>query len=700
MDFQGLSEHLLQYSGDIVSNLLPGGRLEGSEWCCADLKGGRGDSCRVNIKTGRWAEFAGDERGNDLISLYSAVHGKTQSQSFHDLSKKYNFECDHSFYHFKHGYPSKTWNYHNKSGAVILTVARYDTKPKKTFCPWQPDGTMRYLSEPRPLYNLHILTARPNDPVLIVEGEKSAEAASIITGGRYICTTWPGGSNASHKADWYVLSGRNILIWPDADKPGIEAADRIAQTLRPIAKQIKILNVSGQPDGWDAADSGFDFDQFIEWAKPRANAITVAASVNQVTAVAQSVAGPAIAAVQVNVCNTDESIDVSGSTIVLWEQLGLALSQQGNPITNMDNVIRIFEGEPSLINTVWLDKFYQRILTENGRPWTDGDTLAMCFKIQRKYGISRISPETVFDAVCVYAAQRQRNEPRDWMESLKWDGKHRIDTFFHTYMGSELTPYTISASKNFWVAIAARTYDPGCQMDNCIVLKGLQGIRKSSSLRIIGGKWYTVAGDNVLSKDFYEILQGKLIIEVAELDGFSRAEVNTIKKVVTNPIDRFRVSYGKLAEDHPRQCIFVATTNEEMPLKDHTGGRRFWPIEVNHVDTELITSDREQLFAEAVHEYKNGSKWYIMPEDETKKIQEDNRQADEWENVINELLSGKPEVTVPEVAALLKIGIDKLDKAHQMRIARCLSVCGYKRITVCRMNKTHKVWILPLKGGN
>lgn len=676
LDFPGLSKTLLERCTQLLPVWLPGGRIEGREYCCADIRGGLGDSFKVNLDTGRWAEFAGDERGGDLIALYASINNKTQGEAFKELTEQFNPNPLKivtppenapvpAMHHPKHGKPTKIWTYHDEAGRVIFYIARYDTPQGKEFMPATWDGRrwqFKSWPKPRPLYNLHKLAQRPNAPVLIVEGEKCADAAETLCGGAYVVTTWPNGAKAHNQAQWEFLRDRNVLIWPDNDAPGKRAGELISGKLLTICKSVKSLNVDGQPDGWDAADAlagGWNWDGFREWAKPRAVKLEI-------------------------VIKQDEPV-VDGAAYVGWEELGLTLTSTGSPVVNIDNVVKVVEGVDDLKNLVWLDTFYHRIFTKwrakDARPWTDADTKHLCFILQREFKIARMSKETVLDAVSVVAAMNEKNEPRDWMDSLMWDNTPRIETFLNKYMGVADSVYSRAISRNFWVGIAARTYWPGCQLDNMLVFKGKQGIRKSSTLRIIGGKWYTAAGDNVLAKDFYEILQGKLIIEVAELAGFHNSEMVVINRVVTNPTDRFRVSYGHIAEDHPRQCIFAATTNEDTPLRDHTGGRRFWPVKCVTILTDEIARDRAQLFAEAVTLYKTGIKWYEVPQIDTEAEQEANRQADAWEEVIGEAVKFKDQITTHEVAGILKITTDKLDRMTQVRIGKCLKVLGFEHST-------------------
>jgi hypothetical protein len=151
-------------------------------------------------------------------------------------------------------------------------------------------------------------------------------------------------------------------------------------------------------------------------------------------------------------------------------------------------VVQALETYPEFKDLFWYDDFLQRGLTGNpAREWTDHDDLETAVKLQGMYGFSQAPVETIRQGITTVMKRRRKNCVRDWLESLRWDGKPRIDTFLANYFGAEDTPYVRAASKNFWIAMTARIYKPGCQVDNMLVLDGPQGIGKSSALRAIGG---------------------------------------------------------------------------------------------------------------------------------------------------------------------------------------------------------------------
>lgn len=269
MNFKELNFKLLPNIRSLLSQWLPGGTVSGQQFNCASRDGGKGKSFTVNLKTGLWGEFAGDERGGDLISLYAELNGISQGQAYTALGGEP--EIIPSMRHSELGNPSSSWCYRSIAGNPILYVSRYDHSQGKTFLPWTQNGNgwvCKNLPAPRPLYGLDLLADNPIAPILIVEGEKAADSARTIAQG-FIVVTWPVGAANWNKADWSVLFNRSVIvIWPDADAPGIKAAQGIATVLAPQCKSIKILDVADRPLGWDAHDAiseGMTQSELFAW---------------------------------------------------------------------------------------------------------------------------------------------------------------------------------------------------------------------------------------------------------------------------------------------------------------------------------------------------------------------------------------------------------------------------------------------------
>lgn len=749
LDFQGLAAALLGQARLILPAWLPGGRLQGREYVCANLRGGPGGSLSVNVETGQWADFSGDERGGDLISLYAAIEGIKQGEAAKLLADKYNYALGSRrddppaakpsrlgqppasapaprFEHPRFGKASRSWAYRGATGSVLFHIARFDSEGKQfvTFS-WdtaERRWVMKAWPAPRPLYGLDLVAADPEKPVLVVEGEKAADAARTLTQA-YIVVSWPGGAAAWRRVDWTPLHGRRVLLWPDADRhvadtqakadkygiksgdvipydcqPGPAAMLGIADLLHAQAVEVKIIDVGLDPeraDGYDAADAAADgifWADFIEWAKPRTSVYAPKTTAEEPQLVGEDDPEPP---------DLGDLPPGQPNLYSEWEKLGVAVTQNGSPICNIDNALRVIAGRDEFKDIVWYDEFHKRYLTRfdfetfdvgDLREWGDVDELKLTTFMQRQLGLRRISDDMVHKAAIVYAHQHVRNEPRDWMAGLKWDGTARVERFFADALGAEESDYVLAASRNFWIGMAARVFRPGCQLDNMVVLEGAQGIGKTKALRSIGGPWYTEAKESVTSREFFLTLHGRLLVEVAELDAFNRAEVTRIKQVVTCTTDRYRSPYARGAQDHPRMSIFVGTTNETAYLRDHTGGRRFWPIRCGLIRLEQIARDREQLYAEGVALFRSGEPWYVMPALSTAKEQEERRQVDEWENIMAEYLVDRTDTTIRDVATHLKFDFSKLDMQSQKRIANVLKTLGWDKVTTKRDGHSVRLW--------
>lgn len=286
---------LAQYPG-LLQSWLPGGRLQGHEYVCGDLSGGPGQSFKVNVNTGLWSEFnGGSASGNDPCSLYATIKGIRPGVALRELTdilhvsgnaghtkpKKHapNWTPilpvpadapEPTFVHSRLGRPRTTWTYRAQGGQLLGHVARFDPEEgdkeilPMTFCRNKAGRTAwqwKQFPAPRPLYGLDALSALPEAPVLVVEGEKAAEAARVISGSMVV-VTWPGGSNAVSKVDWTPLRGRRVCLWPDNDAPGKEVMLTIANMAEAVGFILAgiVLPDPSWPPKCDIAD-------FPAWTK-------------------------------------------------------------------------------------------------------------------------------------------------------------------------------------------------------------------------------------------------------------------------------------------------------------------------------------------------------------------------------------------------------------------------------------------------
>jgi len=252
----------------------------------------------------------------------------------------------------------------------------------------------------------------------------------------------------------------------------------------------------------------------------------------------------------------------------------------------------------------------------NDMVWQDADDSALRYDLERRYGFS--SKDKLFDAVNVVAQKRAFHPVRDYLDTLDWDGTPRLDTLLVDYLGAEDTPYVRAVTRKAFTAAVRRIYVPGCKFDYMLTLRGEQGRGKSTLLKILGGPFFSDSFTTLQGKDAYEQVLGVWILEMGELAGLRKAEIETIKMYLSKQSDRFRPAYGRRTQEFPRQCVFIATTNETQFLRDQTGNRRFWVVDLPGRPTRSVWDDlpglRDQVWAEAVCRHRDGESLYLPQE--------------------------------------------------------------------------------------
>jgi predicted P-loop ATPase len=711
LDFRGLNDSLLARARDVLLEWFPQGKFIGTEFVAGGTDGRPGDSLSINWKKGVWKDFESGEGGADLISLYASRNGMTQGQAFKDLAgpgiasisaqptraRKREPEPEPqqlppedasrpTFVHFKHGAAVAVYEYLTKEGALIGYISRHEPPGmRKQFIPWtwsEHDAGWKCagFTDPRPLYGLDALVGAPDKSIVLVEGEKAAEAAKRIVGHLYIPVTWPGGAAAVNKVDWSPLAGRRVIVWPDADDAGIRAAQTIADLLSDIAGSVKIIDVSGMPDKWDAADAaqeGMAYDTWVKWAKPR------------------------LAKYEPKSTEEKEGAEKAGlqDRVELWNALGLELAGEGKgPIPNLDNVCRVLERWDGFSGAVWYDTFREKILTRwdgaDRREWTDNDDLRLTRQVQSQIYIPRVSVETVHQALSMTAFKQRKNELVQWLDGLEWDRLPRLEALLSAGFGATDKPYHSEVGKCWLLGMVARAYRPGCKVDTMPILEGSQGTGKSSALRVLGGEWFAECHESVTTKDFYQVLKGAWLVEISEMHSFDRSEVERIKGIISCAVDRYRAPYGRNAEDHPRQSVFAGTTNRDDWQRDDTGARRFWAVRCGIIDTAWLAVHRDQLFAEAVARFRAGESWWSVPSVEAAAEADERRPRDTWEDALRSYLDDTKQYGMQQLLEnCLDIPLAKQDRVAQLRTGSAMRALGWEPRTLRRgLGQTIRVW--------
>ena len=174
----------------------------------------------------------------------------------------------------------------------------------------------------------------------------------------------------------------------------------------------------------------------------------------------------------------------------------------------------------------------------------------------------------------------------------------------------------------------------------------------------------------------------------------TKAEVERLKGVMSCRVDRYRAPYERRAADHPRRCVFAGTTNRDDWNKDDTGARRFWPVLCGHIDLDWLTGHRDQLLAEAVHKFKKGATWWEVPCEHAEREQDARRVEDPWQPIIADWLLGKTETTTNEILQrCVFLGLDRMGKAEQMRVATVLDHLGWKKALRGDQRNRVRYWV-------
>ena len=304
----------------------------------------------------------------------------------------------------------------------------------------------------------------------------------------------------------------------------------------------------------------------------------------------------------------------------------LQRTDKGEPIPNLANAALALRRAPELTGLMAFDEMQRCVLlrgavpesqlprTSQSRPLTDADVGAMQEWLQR-HDLQRLGKEVTQQAVDLVAREHGFHPVQDYLNGLKWDGTRRIDKWLTYYLGAEeqSQAYLSAIGRWFLTAMVARIFKPGCKVDYMPILEGPQGNQKSTACAILGGEWSDDSLPSLHNGDQVRLsmhLRGKWLIEFPELSSFGPVEAEVLKAFLTRTAERYTPKYARNEVIEPRQCVFIGTTNQKAYLKDETGGRRFWPIMTGTIDLDALRADRDQLFAEAVFEFRRGATWW------------------------------------------------------------------------------------------
>lgn len=300
-------------------------------------------------------------------------------------------------------------------------------------------------------------------------------------------------------------------------------------------------------------------------------------------------------------------------TEIDWEQRLERNGPKGNnpfrPKATLQNVCMILEKAVGP-NVFRRDMFAYRDFYGCPIPWlgeqnaalTDDDCIHIKLWIGKNYRFEP-SKDLVAEAMTAIATKNGFDPVKKWLDDLPtWDGENRLDGWLIKNFEAEGQPeYLAQVFRKWVVAMVTRVKYPGAKFDWMPIFEGAQGVGKSSFGRmLVGEKYFLDWLPNLGDKDAALGLQGIWGVEMGELASMRKNEIEVVKAFLTRTIDKVRAPYGRKWLEVPRRCVFFGTTNHDTYLRDATGNRRFKPVKVGSLNFEILTKEREQLFAEAI----------------------------------------------------------------------------------------------------
>lgn len=312
-------------------------------------------------------------------------------------------------------------------------------------------------------------------------------------------------------------------------------------------------------------------------------------------------------------------------TELVWD-----LDGKGNKQVTVNNFVNAFKSDPLLNGLLAYDMLKETIVftrpsftakgSKKGDLVNDTDISIIKGRIERMHGI--YNDAKLNDAIEQVSSDNAFHPIKLYLESLTWDGVPRIDTFLVDYMGAEDNAYTREAFRKTLLAAVTRIYEPGRKFDTALVFYSEQGVGKSTLIQRLSKGWFNDSLTNLSGKESYEAIQFAWLVELAELSALRKSDVEAVKNFISKREDTYRGAYARRVKTHKRQCVFFGSTNDDEFLKDATGNRRFFPVEVKRTrKTRLIFEPEfdaivDQLWAEAMEGYMLGEALTLSDEAE------------------------------------------------------------------------------------
>jgi putative DNA primase/helicase len=718
LDFAAINQSLNAES--VVPMWLPDGKLQGNEWVSHN------GSFSVNLRKGVWKDFSGGAGGADLVSLYAFLfHDNNQGAAARELSEENGIvlnaetrqrahetkvaqldearpECvfpvppeapTPTFHHGKYGQPSRKFAYRDAAGDLMMYVCRFDPEgERKQVIPYswcnhpEKDGKAAHSrwtwkgvtgKSKRPLFNLDKLAAMPDVDVIIVEGEKAAEAAQEIFGSAAACVTWMGGVETADRADVKALAGRRVFLWPDFDsakddegnvkplheQPGMRAMMSIASNLKGVAREQHMVRYEfGQFEhGWDLADGqaeGWDLTKVMEY---------IGANTGDPVAVAAKQPAGRI--------KLDASVNPFGYAHV---------SDKGQPLNTVENLAYLFEqyGITARYNVIKKDVLVEipgkKYVNDNASNCALAEINSICAR-------NRMPVASTGEYIKLIADANSFNPAAEMIGERAWDGVSRLEELYDTLKtapGYDRDLMKLLIRRWLISCVAAALKDKGFWSKGVLVFQGEQSLGKTAWIKALlpsARRELVKIGANIdpANKDSVSSAIGHWIVELGELDGtFRKADIAKLKAFISQDIDQLRRPYDRLESTYQRRTVFFASVNPEKFLADETGNVRWWTIPVIDVNYEH-SIDVQQLWAEVATLFNAGESWWLSRDEEAAlaEVNREHEAVDPLEERIHTMFDWTRKgmgTAMTATDVLISIGIDKPSKSQATDCSRLL----------------------------
>ena len=364
------------------------------------------------------------------------------------------------------------------------------------------------------------------------------------------------------------------------------------------------------------------------------------------------------------------------------------LKRPVRPRTNRINTNLILEHDPQYKSLCFWEHANQ--ILWRGHLVSDDviEEMALDMEVRYRYTVSNKALE---GAVLRVSHMRVHTPIKDWLEALPaWDGTPRIENLAEDVLMCETVdeyrPLIQRMSALMWISFVARIYEPGCHVHTLPIFVGPKGVGKSMTMEIMASQYFNRSDIPIGTKDALEKIHqsGTWIWEIAELKDLQGKSADLAKQFFSTSEDLYRPSYGRLPVKRKRRTCFVGTTNNYQFMDDGPE-RRFWVFKIlSKINIQYLQTHREQIWAEAVHYYKQGVKWWLDPEFE--EMLKDYQTAflvdDPWAYKVHKIMSdrgeGARDTTTNDIVEALDLPMHISHTGNAKRIAQIMTLLGYE----------------------